>query len=158
MYTPLSEPVEAWHFDLGTPPEASDRKHLDVQFTADGRMNAVVFWFKLHLIDGIELSTGPDAVAQGMRVAENKLPNHIPDAVLKYDRGMGALSSTSSRSATELAGLLGVHLRISIYSSGVVYLGKVGPVLLIPDCSRRLDDAGSSAAVPGWRAERGTRQ
>jgi hypothetical protein len=26
MYTPLSAPVEAWHFDLAAPPEDSDQK------------------------------------------------------------------------------------------------------------------------------------
>ena len=26
MYTPLTAPVEAWHFDLAAPPEDSDRK------------------------------------------------------------------------------------------------------------------------------------
>jgi len=28
MYTPLSEAVEAWHFDLAAPPEDSDRKYV----------------------------------------------------------------------------------------------------------------------------------
>ena len=65
MYLPLSDPVEAWHFDLRTPPEDSERKALDLSFTARGRFNAVLFWFKLHLIDGIEFSTGPEAVAHG---------------------------------------------------------------------------------------------
>ena len=44
MYTSLSGPVEAWHFDLRTPPEDSERKSLDLHFHTDGRMNAVVFW------------------------------------------------------------------------------------------------------------------
>ena len=30
---PLSEPVEAWYFDLGAPPTASDVKTIDLEFT-----------------------------------------------------------------------------------------------------------------------------
>ncbi len=30
---PLSEPVEVWYFDLGTPPTKSDTKTLDLEFT-----------------------------------------------------------------------------------------------------------------------------
>ena len=29
----LSEPQEVWHFDLGAPPERSDVKTLDIEFT-----------------------------------------------------------------------------------------------------------------------------
>lgn len=65
MYAPLTEPVEVWHFDLRTPPEESDRKSIDLHFDSDGRMNGVAFWFKLQLTDGIEFSTGPEAVAAG---------------------------------------------------------------------------------------------
>jgi hypothetical protein len=65
MYNALSEPVEAWHFDFGAPPEESDHKALDLHFHTRGRMNAVLFWFELHLIDGIRLSTGPHAVGAG---------------------------------------------------------------------------------------------
>ena len=85
---PLSEPVEVWYFDLGAPPDRSDTKTVDVHFTRcgpaacaraahgrlrgscrqpnphlrrRGRLNAVMFWYKLHLIDDIYLSTGPEA-------------------------------------------------------------------------------------------------
>ena len=33
MFTPLSEAMEVWHFDMLSPPEESDRKTLDVTFT-----------------------------------------------------------------------------------------------------------------------------
>ena len=59
MFRPLSEPMEAWHFDLGNPPQESARKTLDVAFTQSGRFNAVVFWFELQLGDGITLCTKP---------------------------------------------------------------------------------------------------
>ena len=65
VYTALSHPVEAWHFDLRTPPEDSEHKSLDLHFHTQGRMNAVLFWFDLHLVDGITFSTGPPAVAAG---------------------------------------------------------------------------------------------
>ena len=70
MYTPLSGPVEAWHFDLRTPPEDSERNSLDLHFHTDGRMNAVVFWFRLQLVDGLQFSTGPEAVAAGEAPSE----------------------------------------------------------------------------------------
>ena len=65
MYQPLSDPVEAWHFDFVDPPTSSEKKHLDLTFTAEGRFNAVLFWYTLHLGGGVELSTGPTAVASG---------------------------------------------------------------------------------------------
>ena len=65
MYTPLSEPAEVWHFDLRSPPEDSAERTLDLAISRPGVLNAVVFWFTLHLIDGIELSSGPTAVAAG---------------------------------------------------------------------------------------------
>ena len=65
MYEALSEPVEAWHFDFMDPPTSSEKKHLDLTFTAEGRFNAVLFWYTLHLGGGIELSTGPAAVKSG---------------------------------------------------------------------------------------------
>ena len=67
MYKALSRPAEAWHFDLKAPGEASEHKSLDLTFHTDGRMNAVVFWYTLELIEGITFSTGPDAVKAGMR-------------------------------------------------------------------------------------------
>ncbi|KAK9815442.1 hypothetical protein WJX72_003717 [[Myrmecia] bisecta] len=66
MYSPLSEPVEAWHFDMLSPPEESERKTLDLTFVRGGVFGGVVFWYKLRLFDGIELSTGPEAVAAGL--------------------------------------------------------------------------------------------
>ena len=66
MYVPLSEPAEVWHFDLRSPPEDSAERTLDLTLARAGVLNAVAFWFKLHLIDGIELSTGPVAVSAGM--------------------------------------------------------------------------------------------
>jgi type III protein arginine methyltransferase len=65
MYVPLSEPMEVWYFDLRAPPQDSARKTLDVEFTRDGTWNAVMFWFKLELAEGIELCTGPSQVPVG---------------------------------------------------------------------------------------------
>ncbi len=65
MYTALSEPMEAWHFDMRSPPDASASKTLDITFTRDGILNAVVFWYKLRLAEGIEISTGPQAHTTG---------------------------------------------------------------------------------------------
>ncbi|KAL4451864.1 hypothetical protein ABPG75_007526 [Micractinium tetrahymenae] len=64
---PLSEPREVWHFDLGAPPDKSDVKAVDVEITRRGRWNAVMFWYKLHLFGDVYLSTGPEAVAEGLR-------------------------------------------------------------------------------------------
>lgn len=65
MYSPLSDSVEVWHFDLRAPPEDSETKTVDLTFGCDGRMNAVAFWFRLQLTESISFSTGPDAVAAG---------------------------------------------------------------------------------------------
>jgi type III protein arginine methyltransferase len=50
---------------MASPPQDAETKTLDVTFTADGRFNAVVFWFELDLGSGIRLSTGPKAVSAG---------------------------------------------------------------------------------------------
>lgn len=65
FYKALSNPVEAWHFDMRTPVHESERKSIDLYFHTEGRMNAVVFWYSLELIEGIKLSTGPEAVTAG---------------------------------------------------------------------------------------------
>ena len=72
MYTPLSEAVEVWHFDMLSPPESSSQKTIDLNFTAGGHFNALIFWFELQLIDGITLSTSPQSVAAG--VLQNPMP------------------------------------------------------------------------------------
>ncbi len=59
MYRPLTEPVEAWHFNLRCPPEESGRKSLDLAFTADGIFNAVLFWYRLQLTPDISISSAP---------------------------------------------------------------------------------------------------
>lgn len=64
LFRPLSKPLEAWHFDLGSPPQESARRTLDVEFTASGRFNAVVFWFELQLGPGIQISTRPSCGAR----------------------------------------------------------------------------------------------
>ena len=56
-YRALSKPKEIWHFDLGNPPEASDQKFVDFEFTKDGTFNAVLFWYELHLIEDVKIST-----------------------------------------------------------------------------------------------------
>jgi hypothetical protein len=68
LFRPLSQPQEAWHFVMASPPQDAETKTLDVTFTADGRLNAIVFWFELDLGSGIRLSTGPEAVSAGAQV------------------------------------------------------------------------------------------
>ena len=82
MYEALSEPVEAWHFDFMDPPTSSEKKHLDLTFTAEGRFNAVLFWYTLHLGGGIELSTGPAAVNSGEHSAQCWITRHVPFMVM----------------------------------------------------------------------------
>lgn len=65
LFRPLSAPQEAWHFVMASPPQDAETKTLDVTFTADGRLNAIVFWFELDLGSGIRLSTGPEAMSAG---------------------------------------------------------------------------------------------
>lgn len=36
----LSGVYDCWHFDLRSPPDSADRKHVDLEFTADGHWNA----------------------------------------------------------------------------------------------------------------------
>ncbi|GHP04547.1 hypothetical protein PPROV_000330100 [Pycnococcus provasolii] len=56
---PLSEPIEAWNFDLLTPPRESERKTVDIPFTRPGVWNAVLFWYDLNLFqDKVRLSSG----------------------------------------------------------------------------------------------------
>ncbi|BDA48465.1 Protein arginine N-methyltransferase 7 [Coccomyxa sp. Obi] len=78
LYRPLSEPVEAWHFDVRCPPDESGRKTIDVEFTSDGICNAVVFWFTLELIDGITISSAPGgSLAPGMQPALQYLAGEL---------------------------------------------------------------------------------
>ena len=71
----LSEPVAVWYFDFGSPPESSDVKNVDVEFTSDGKFNAVMFWYDLHLWGDVHLSTGPEAAtaAPGQRYLQPAL-------------------------------------------------------------------------------------
>ena len=66
-YVPLSSPFPVWHFDMLNPPEDYDQKTIDVQFERSGTWNAVLFWYDLHLAEGIYLSTGPQAVEEGLK-------------------------------------------------------------------------------------------
>ncbi len=84
MYTPLSEPAEVWHFDLRSPPEDSAERTLDLAISRPGVLNAVVFWFKLHLIDGIELSSGPSAVAAGARRVRVRVRDSGPVETVRH--------------------------------------------------------------------------
>jgi protein arginine N-methyltransferase 7 len=71
---PLSPPVEAWHFDLGAPPDRAAAKEVDLTFARDGRWNAVRFWFRLRLFGEVYLNSGPEeepeALGGGGFVAE----------------------------------------------------------------------------------------
>lgn len=65
IWKQLSQPQEAWHFDFRSPPDCSDHKTLDLTFTADGKFNAVLFWYRLRLIEGVEICTSPQMRKQG---------------------------------------------------------------------------------------------
>ena len=56
-FVELSKPMEIWHFDLLNPPEQSETKFVDLEFTREGCFNAVLFWFDLNLIDDVKIST-----------------------------------------------------------------------------------------------------
>ena len=82
LFRPLSQPQEAWHFVMASPPQDAETKTLDVTFSADGRLNAIVFWFELDLGGGVRLSTGPEAVSAGAAMKP-----HIGDStVLRIPR------------------------------------------------------------------------
>ena len=72
---PLSAPIPVWYFNFSAPPESSDVKNVDVEFTAEGRFNAVMFWYDLHLWGDVHLSSGPDAdeAASGERYLQPAL-------------------------------------------------------------------------------------
>ena len=76
-YVVLSEPMRVWHFDIVAPPEESDSKVLDLEFTGAGRFNAIVFWFDLHMGGGQVLSTGPGAGMTSLRPALQYLPGEL---------------------------------------------------------------------------------
>ncbi len=76
-YTPLSEPVRVWHFDMLTPPEESDTQVVDLAFTSSGRFNAVLFWFDLHLGGGHILSTRPGSAVKTLQPALQYLPGEL---------------------------------------------------------------------------------
>ncbi|MEW5319762.1 MAG: hypothetical protein WDW38_010893 [Sanguina aurantia] len=55
----LSDPQEAWYFDLACPPDCAARKTLDLTFTQDGIFSGVMFWYRLQLgCDDLMLDTG----------------------------------------------------------------------------------------------------
>lgn len=56
----LSEPVSVWYFDFKSPPESSDVKNVDVEFIKEGRFNAVMYWYDLHLWGDVHICTGPE--------------------------------------------------------------------------------------------------
>lgn len=53
----LSDPVEAWYFDFGNPPTKNETKTLDFRMTADGRLNAIMFWYEIHLFGDVYLNS-----------------------------------------------------------------------------------------------------
>jgi protein arginine N-methyltransferase 7 len=58
-WIPLAPPVEVWTFDFQNPPEESEQRRVDLAFEREGKFNAVVFWYTLHLIDDITITTAP---------------------------------------------------------------------------------------------------
>lgn len=53
----LSDPVEAWYFDFGNPPSKNETKTLDFKMVADGRLNAIMFWYEIHLFGDVYLNS-----------------------------------------------------------------------------------------------------
>ena len=60
--TPLSDVVEAFHFNLNVPPDSSNSVQVDLAFQRDGIFNAVMFWFDAALYDDIVLGSGWDGI------------------------------------------------------------------------------------------------
>ncbi len=56
--TLLSEPQEALHLDLASPPGCSGSAQLEVEVAATGGWNAVTWWYELTLFGGVTISTG----------------------------------------------------------------------------------------------------
>ena len=98
QYKALSHPVEAWHFYLRTPVNESERKTIDLSFHQGGRMNAVVFWYTLELIEGVTFSTSPEAVSRGDR----DLWQLLDIAALKQRVGDTIISQTFQPQKTRL--------------------------------------------------------
>jgi type III protein arginine methyltransferase len=70
----LSEPVPVWYFDFKSPPESSDVKNIDVEFTTEGRFNAVMYWYDLHLWGDVHLSSGPEDSSENNSTEEEEFP------------------------------------------------------------------------------------
>ena len=64
MIRPLSDPVSVWYFDFVNPPTKNETKSIDFTFTDDGRLNAVMYWYEVHLYGDIYLSSMRDVVAK----------------------------------------------------------------------------------------------
>lgn len=79
-YKPLSTPVRVWHFDMLAPPEDSDSLQVDLHIEATGCFNAVLFWYDLHLGEGITLHTGPGSGSTTLRPALQYLAGEVPVA------------------------------------------------------------------------------
>lgn len=60
---PLSAPVPVWHFSLVDPPGESEAKEVDLETTAAGDANAVVYWMDVQLFGDVRLATGGPAAA-----------------------------------------------------------------------------------------------
>ena len=76
-YIALSEPMRIWHFDMLAPPERSDTSVLDLAFTRAGLLNAILFWYDLHLGGGAVLSTGPGSAVTTLHPALQYLPGEL---------------------------------------------------------------------------------
>ena len=69
----LSDPMEAWYFDFGNPPNRNETKTLDFQFVRDGRLNAVMFWYEVHLFGNVYLSSKECCVQPGVQYLAGEL-------------------------------------------------------------------------------------
>ncbi|MGE0120502.1 MAG: tetratricopeptide repeat protein [Dongiaceae bacterium] len=65
----LSEPFEMARFDFRRLPDAEAARMVTLPAIADGTVQAVAFWFDLHLDEAITLSTGPDGDSSHWRQA-----------------------------------------------------------------------------------------
>jgi len=77
-YVELSDPVQVFQFDFLMPPDASERKAIDLNFHKRGMFNAVLFWYEMSLIDDIKITTKPsESSVTSMRAALQFLPGKI---------------------------------------------------------------------------------
>eukprot|EP00879_Flechtneria_rotunda_P029198 GHRR01031479.1.p1 GENE.GHRR01031479.1~~GHRR01031479.1.p1 ORF type:complete len:489 (+),score=219.03 GHRR01031479.1:134-1600(+) len=108
-HKPLTRPVKVFDFDFcqpaGTPYPSEARMQLEV--VAEGRVNAVVMWFDLHLAEGVSITSAPSAFTTGGRtddagVGQYTTTNSTPGAtthLLQQQQRASVISSCSGAAA-----------------------------------------------------------